>query len=890
MFETLFAEGTTVITAGRRLARHLLEEHGRRQAAAGVRAWRTPDVLPLAAWLRRSWLQAGEARPEPPGVPLTTEQERALWEECVRRDPRAGDVALLQVHRAAEAAAEAHGLLAAWRRDLDPGAAYLNADAEAFLRWRARFLDRCRRGGWIDAAAIPGQVVGAVAAGAADLPARIVLAGFDELTPQEQRLCDALAARGCEVVRWAPPACTAHARRAGFADGARELEAAARWARALLEGGAHGSIGPIGIVVRDLDARRGQVERIFGEILHPGGGATAAFNISLGEPLSACAVVRDALLALRLAAVRAPVAQWSEFLRSPYFAGAAEERGARARTDARLREWGAPGIGIDAVLRAIARNERDGDRQPALRGALERMKELAAGLPRERAPAQWAQLAYGWLRAAGWPRGVALDSAEYQAMEAFEDALGALESLGPVTGAVTGDAAFARLRRMLGDTVFQPRSGPAPIQVLGVLETAGMRFSRLWVCGMEDRGWPRPPRPNPFLPLRLQRDAGMPRSGAARELAFAETVSARLLASAPEVVVSFPRMDGDTPLRVSPLFAQLEEVSADALARSAVPGYARAIHDAGPEREPLADDAAPPVADAASVRGGTSVIRDQAACPFRAFAAHRLRAVQPETPQRGLDARARGNLAHDVLHSVWGELGSHAELLRRDAQDLERLVMDAVDQAIETLRRDDVLCGRFRDLERERLTERVMEWLDVERQRAPFVVVETEEGATKALDGLTIKVRPDRVDRLDDGRVVVIDYKTGGPKVEAMAGERPDEPQLPLYALLYCEKVSGVAFACLRRGEVGLRGLADGAGVGPGVDDPSAKRRGALKDVESWDELVEAWKRCLPALAREFLAGAARPDPRQYPNTCQYCPFGALCRIGERRASEGREP
>ena len=96
---------------------------------------------------------------------------------------------------------------------------------------------------------------------------------------------------------------------------------------------------------------------------------------------------------------------------------------------------------------------------------------------------------------------------------------------------------------------------------MDMLEAAGSRFDRLWIAGLHGGIWPPPPRPSPFLPLALQRSAGMPHSSPERELAYARRVTERLLDSAPEVVCSYPQYSGDEKLRVSPLIENLPEAT-----------------------------------------------------------------------------------------------------------------------------------------------------------------------------------------------------------------------------------------------------------------------------------------------------------------------------------------
>jgi inactivated superfamily I helicase len=105
--------------------------------------------------------------------------------------------------------------------------------------------------------------------------------------------------------------------------------------------------------------------------------------------------------------------------------------------------------------------------------------------------------------------------------------------------------ALERLRRMARASRFVPSDEDAPVQIMDMLEAAGSRFDRLWIAGLHGGIWPPPSRPSPFLPLALQRAAGMPHSSPERELAYARRITERLRGSAPEVVCSYPEYSGD---------------------------------------------------------------------------------------------------------------------------------------------------------------------------------------------------------------------------------------------------------------------------------------------------------------------------------------------------------
>jgi hypothetical protein len=163
-----------------------------------------------------------------------------------------------------------------------------------------------------------------------------------------------------------------------------------------------------------------------------------------------------------------------------------------------------------------------------------------------------------------------------------------------------------------------------------------------------------------------------------------------------------------------------------------------------------------------------------------------------------------------------------------------------------------------------------------------------EQPATARIGALELSLRLDRVDRLADGSLAVIDYKTGSnAEVSAWLDERPKLPQLPTYVhALGPERIGAVAFARLRSGSTGYVGLARDSAVFPGLKVPGAN--GWPHDCASWEELLDAWRRRLDTLASEYMAGDARLafDPRR---ACEYCHLGALCRIAEASVAEPDE-
>jgi ATP-dependent helicase/DNAse subunit B len=193
---------------------------------------------------------------------------------------------------------------------------------------------------------------------------------------------------------------------------------------------------------------------------------------------------------------------------------------------------------------------------------------------------------------------------------------------------------------------------------------------------------------------------------------------------------------------------------------------------------------------------------------------------------------------------------------------------------------------RYLKLEEERLTRLVSEWLEYECTRIAFEVAETEVERTINLAGLTFGLRLDRVDRLNDGSLLVIDYKSGDVSPKSWELPRPDDVQLPLYAGFALdrekEELGGLVFAKVRPGNIEFTGrVADPmATLLPGLGRTTAlvKKPLTVEDLIDWREAIEE-------LAEDFLAGHAEVDPREYPKTCERCGLQTICRVQENRAT-----
>jgi probable DNA repair protein len=870
LLKEALARGATIVPASRRLAHMLKAEDARAHRDAGDEVWESPDILPWSAWLARSLgAQAAGALQDRGGrawALLDDAEAAVLWESIIAAAGE--DQPLLQRSATARAALEAWALCRAWGISLDELAHSEHEEVRLFAGWSDAYMTECEARGWVDRARLPALVGAMLDEAALAPPEELVLAGFDEFNPAEEQVVAALERARVRVGHWQPEPCRCQASRLACADRAAEIECAAHWVRARLM---HDPNCRIGVVAPDLAERGAEIVRIFDAVLRPaasiaGTDASAApYNISLGQALSAQPLVRDALLALELGRERVSFDIVSALLRSPFLEAAEAERNARALLEARLRETGEISIRAAWLVRIA---EREAFACPRLAAALKRARRVLNDGPARRRPSVWAVSLDRFLAALGWPGERTLTSAEYQALAAWREVLTQLARLDRVLPAIEIGAAIMQLGRLARERLFQPQSPMTPVQVLGLLETAGLEFDALWLMGLTDAVWPPAPRPNPFIPAALQRRLGMPHASAERELAFAERLTERLLTSAPEAIASWPEREADRPLRPSPLIAALPP--AEDFTATENLNYAETLR-ASAKIESFTDAAGPPLAGDVA-HGGTGLIKLQAACPFRAFAVHRLGARALPVSKLGLSPSERGKLVHRVLERLWGELGDQAHLAALTAPERAELVAGHVAAVTaEAQRRAPAhWSAGFSRLESGRLERLVDGWLGVELNRPPFEVVECEAEHTLAIGGLSLRTRVDRIDALTGGGVAVIDYKTGKISVNDWLGEQPNEPQLPLYAMNGGNTVRAVLFANLRPGKLEYVGLAAEDNAPPGA-----------KVETDWPARLAGWRSALTKLAEAFRAGEARVAPKQGGQTCRLCHLHGLCRVHE---------
>jgi probable DNA repair protein len=873
-------QGGLVVAASERAARAITAEFHRARQREGLTAWPAPQIFDWSRFIRSAWLEQSPEHSFAPRLILNPIQEQSLW-ATIARESGASSATLLPgpLHRLAGLAMEAHGLLCAYAPKLLRTAArtgWIN-DPAAFSRWLSSFDEACRANNLLSPSLLPVELIPILERSSAIRPP-LLLAGFDRITPTQRAL---FAAWGeCREFTLADSTATAHFHLAAHEQA--ELEASALWAAQRL---AANPGARILILTQDAATRRGELERAFFRHL-PAPAASPLFEFSLGVPLSQIPLARAAHFLLRWLAEEPPGSlaenELDWLIASGHGCATDQETAALQAHMRSLRRRGLERP--EWTLRAFL--DSASSRHTSLPAAwVQRINKAQARLSQAsrqpQSPLEFADLVPHLLEDLAWTGAHPLSSAQHQADQRFLQAVDSAGSLGFDGRRIRWNEWVSILARTLDQTLYAPESRDAPIQIAGPAESAGLTADAIWFLGANEDSWPASGSTHPLLPLEVQRAHSMPHATAQLDWDFARSITERLIHSTAEIRFSFAAQVQGMPTRPARLIFQL----------AGSPLELPPELTQGPTLNPIAEDffdtsviPFPP----GQAPGGSDVLTAQSNCPFKAFATLRLAAEGWDPAQAGLTAAQRGQLLHAVLHSVWAgpPLGIRtlSELTGKIASGLRSFVKSHVDRAISGKLAPAVrerMPARYLELEAERLTHLITEWLTYESLRAPFTVVGTEVDKTVSVEGLELRLRLDRIDRLIDDTLLIVDYKSGNVTPKSWDTDRPEDVQLPLYgtfALGPNEELGGLVFARVLAGRPAFAGRAfDAQATLLG----SLSASSALVKSRLTTDLKDTWSKTIKHLARDFLQGRADVDPRDYPKTCKTCDLQAVCRVHE---------
>jgi probable DNA repair protein len=860
----------------------------RRHGAPAVQP--RPAIVAIDLWLSDLWralAQLDDARVLASRL-LSTGEEQLLWSRLISE--AAPDLLLLNPEGTASTLAAGYRLLQQWQIPLDTLRAQLSLTDETLddraraFTWFKAFENHCNQEQCLTFSGSVQALCALIAAGRLEplglLPRTILLWGFDQPPPLYRALFEALEQRGVAIARIEVAERQPALRLVRCAQPDEEALAAARWAAEVLRQDPEACIG---LVTADSDLLKGALARACSRVFHA---TPDAFTNTLSAALSDDAWVHAALTVLELDREHLPTTTALALLRSPWLLAQEEELDARAELELRLRQKQSEATRL-AELRRLCLQEDKPWYCPQLGAALAALQQARLRQPRQLPLSGWLErFEPTWQLLL--PRERLLTAGRRALLSSWEQLLRTLY-VNDSHERLSAAQALRSLRAHCRHTTLALGKRQAPVLLLTPVTATGMNFTHLWCLQMTDDYWPGEQRPHPYLPLALQREHGMPAASPEAALAESRLLFESLLRhTAQEVVCSYAAVADDLPQRPTTL------LPAALVAQEQTPVAAASLHllvaeQLGQNLEIVADATTLPVRTASN-SGGASLIASQSACPFQAFARYRLHLREVPPLEFGIPHHAIGSCVHEALQVFWNRLQSSDTLHALTGAELERQLREALRPALARVARDYplLMSPALQTLEEMRLTQLLLRWLEQEKQRAPFTLQHTELALPLQLSTLRLDLRIDRVDRLADGSVAIVDYKTGRRLSRDWDSERPEAPQLLLYELAWSQHDAAapshaLLYAQLNVEAVGYAGIAGDDSLGL----PLALER-FTNAAPDWNALRVYWQRVLTLLADEFLQGYAAVQPARR-DSCTYCHYRALCRI-DAQAVTGETP
>lgn len=887
--------GSLILTSGGRLARHLRHRYRESQMGVGRTGWTAPQVFSLNAWIRKAWDMTW-----PPTYPLSRVSCLALWKEACRRvpppEPFQPDYKLFQAVDETYTALVRHGLptegpplsaspLIAWRSEIMKTFEALARDLKGFHpAFLPVFLARIIR---------EGHIV---------LPEAVVLAAFETPAPTEERLFDTMAGT-CRLRRLDLPVGTPEkTKRTAMPNRKQEVA----WLTGQLVMDARTiPLNRIGVVVPDAEVYVPHIRDSFCEIMGDSFGESwSAYNIAVGTSLLERSLVQSGLLPLRFWVEGQPRTALLSLVLSTYYGRWSMDRDHVARVDQLWRRHGTDG-GLNTLLGVISGQSPElfsllNEGSPTLEEGLNSFARQAG-----RTGAEWVETLESFWDVFGFP--VVADEADTGAWNHLRTLLHRIrEDIGKTRMSL---ADFMDLLSHLLSEEMVHISGneEAGIQVLGIIESRGLDFDKLYVLGLAAGSLPKPVRPLPLLdPQERQSVLGATTES---QYHFAQGAFHHLLACAPDITLIRPEEESAEPLAPSPFWTNVpgDETHPRVDIWNAPDGVSVRAAWLQQANKGMAQSTDFPPVDS-PVDGHTipktisvSALATAFLCPFRFFAERVLELLPLEELIMGISPLERGNLLHRVLALFTRRCRDQGLVGERNWAAMERLLIACSDEVLSSADGEMLHIQKSGVGQHARTVER-SRWLGGEGGRQGLLTAwlrlegeRLDEGwrwlcEEASFEGLSdpdwpfaIAGRVDRIDYHTNSGYALWDYKSGAIPTRKDAVEHLVDPQILAYVQAAMDS---------RIPEIS-RGTEDKAHISGGYIGLRAASTVVLSefinDEEGSGAILRGWKEAVADIGSKLVSGQFGAEPGHVSKgvreekACRHCPYRPLCgKMGSR--------
>ncbi|MXP29235.1 double-strand break repair protein AddB [Porphyrobacter algicida] len=292
-----------------------------------------------------------------------------------------------------------------------------------------------------------------------------------------------------------------------------------------------------------------------------------------------------------------------------------------------------------------------------------------------------------------------------------------------------------------------PWGGHSRVAVYGLLESRMSRADLVICAGLNEGVWPPRGSVDALLAPPVLRQLGVPGGDFRIGLAAHDLAGAL---GAPEIVLSRAERDAGGPTIPSRFLLRVEALLGDMAERhreTRAVELARSLTIAEPS-PPYPQPMPKPSAEQRDVDISATALDRLLGDPYQFYAGKILALPQLDPVDAEPSAAWQGTLVHDILQR-WHEA------CRSDPDSAIEPIMAAV---MEEQNINPLLAALWQP----RLAA-ALEWIVGEVRQSDRAVLAVEAKGEMDFDGVHIHGRADRIDRLRDGGLAIVDYKTGGP-------------------------------------------------------------------------------------------------------------------------------
>lgn len=854
-FGKLTPKDSLIVTASRRQARFLREQYQEQQIEQGKTAWESLNIMPWASFIEKCWSLIQQTTNKKLPSRLSKEQSQYLWQKIVLNSKYTDT--LLNAQQTVKQSFDAWRMMCQWQIN-DFSFVHGDADQEAFAEWYFEYKKQLEKNHWLDSYQVANLVAEKIeknqkAIGL--LPEKLAFYGFKQITPQQSAIID-IVSRNRECIRLTPEKRNVSKKIYSTETQEQEFISAIRWAVRKLQQKSEKSIA---ILVPDLEQQSAKLQRIIQKELYPqefvkGEQANYWHDISISDSLDKQPMIEVVLTWLKFFGSSLAKNELRSLLLTPYLYSSEEDYWQATQLELDIRKSNKGFYSIQALEDLLFKREIKLSWFETLKTNVDLSSENSSFVSFiKKLLISLEELHFNGIQA--------LSSHEFQLQKQFLEKTKESARLSKVAAAaLSWSSALKVLKNYLSEQSFHQETPSAPIKVMGMLEALEIEYDAIWFVSATDKILPLKASLNPFLSKALQLKHSLPGSSHSRELEYAQTVLDSLLVRE-EINFSYATHEGEQEQLLSPLLKLLsEQVGVQSVELdSELPDFVNQWPVS--QLEAYQDEQGLELISDGYAAGGTGLLKAQAASPFDAYLRYRLGLYPFEQDDLGISFMERGNLFHKIMQVLWQHLKTQKALLAYSDDELIKLVDRTITTILNIESKHLYLLNQrgFFESEKARLQKLVMEALEFDKARVAFEVIATEAKRQIEVGGLKLNITIDRIDQLEDGSLIIIDYKTGVPRLIDLMNEPIGEPQLLLYAISEHKETSPVAGILFYQAHLKVSkytGFTEDSEMIAGVK--------ALKDLannpyaDDFETAIEQWRKMLNEIAKSFKRGDAQ--------------------------------